>query len=118
VTPGDLFVFASRTETQGLVLLESMAQGTPVVSTMHMGTRDVLENARGARTVEEETSMFANAVVELLQDNAARERLSLLAPSDAGKWSSREMAERLVRSYSATLASRQRIGGTVASESI
>ncbi|MBC7780651.1 MAG: glycosyltransferase, partial [Proteobacteria bacterium] len=39
---GDLFVFASRTETQGLVLLESMALGVPVVSTAVMGTRDVL----------------------------------------------------------------------------
>src|SRR5438270_2197521 len=31
----DVFVFASRTETQGLVLLEAMAQGTPVVSPAH-----------------------------------------------------------------------------------
>jgi glycosyltransferase involved in cell wall biosynthesis len=29
----DVFVFASRTETQGLVIIESMALGTPVVST-------------------------------------------------------------------------------------
>ncbi len=28
----DIFIFASRTETQGLVLLEAMAQGVPVVS--------------------------------------------------------------------------------------
>jgi 1,2-diacylglycerol 3-alpha-glucosyltransferase len=102
----DLFVFASRTETQGLVLLEALAQGTPVVSTMHMGTRDVLEHARGARTVDEDVETFANAVVELLHDNVARERLSLVAPSDAGKWSSREMAERLVRSYSAARGNR------------
>lgn|GEM_PF-3174869 len=36
---GDGFVFASRTETQGLVLLEAMALGVPVVSTAVMGTR-------------------------------------------------------------------------------
>ena len=41
----DVFVFASRTETQGLVLLEAMAQGTPVVSTAVMGTVDVLAGA-------------------------------------------------------------------------
>jgi hypothetical protein len=39
---GDAFVFASRTETQGLVLLEAMAQGTPVVSTAELGTRSIL----------------------------------------------------------------------------
>ena len=44
---GDVFVFASRTETQGLVLLEAMALGVPVVSTAVMGTAEVLE-PRGA----------------------------------------------------------------------
>lgn len=38
----DVLVFASRTETQGLVLLEAMAQGTPIVSTAELGTRSVL----------------------------------------------------------------------------
>jgi glycosyltransferase involved in cell wall biosynthesis len=96
---GDLFVFASRTETQGLVLLESLAQGTPVVSTIHMGTRDVLDNTRGTRIVPEDAAEFAQAVVDLLQDTDARKQLAHLAPSDASKWSSREMAERLVRVY-------------------
>jgi 1,2-diacylglycerol 3-alpha-glucosyltransferase len=45
---GDVFVFASRTETQGLVLLEAMAQGTPVVSTAELGTRSILTPASGA----------------------------------------------------------------------
>jgi glycosyltransferase involved in cell wall biosynthesis len=39
---GNAFVFASRTETQGLVLLEAMAQGTPVVSTAELGTHSIL----------------------------------------------------------------------------
>jgi glycosyltransferase involved in cell wall biosynthesis len=43
---GDVFVFASRTETQGLVLLEAMSLGVPVVSTAVMGTRDILTAAR------------------------------------------------------------------------
>src|SRR6202008_3825603 len=45
----DVFVFASRTETQGLVLLEALAQGRPVVSTAHMGTASVLKADGGAR---------------------------------------------------------------------
>jgi len=99
---GDLFVFASRTETQGLVLLEALAQGTPVVSTMHMGTRDVLEHARGARIVDEDIAAFSGAVVELLNDAAKRQQLAAVAPADAAKWSAREMAERLILCYVAT----------------
>jgi glycosyltransferase involved in cell wall biosynthesis len=48
----DVFVFASRTETQGLVLLEALAQGRPVVSTAHLGTASMLRRARGTRGAE------------------------------------------------------------------
>jgi 1,2-diacylglycerol 3-alpha-glucosyltransferase len=96
---GDLFVFASRTETQGLVLLEALAQGTPVVSTMHMGTRDVLHNTRGTRIVSEDEQAFAQACIDLLKDAATRKQLAERAPHDAARWSSREMTGRLVNLY-------------------
>jgi glycosyltransferase involved in cell wall biosynthesis len=104
---GDLFIFASRTETQGLVLLEALAQGTPVVSTAHMGTCDVLEHARGARIASDDIAAFAQAVCDLLLNDTARERLALLAPIDASKWSSRAFAERLARCYEGAIESRQ-----------
>jgi 1,2-diacylglycerol 3-alpha-glucosyltransferase len=44
----DVFVFASRTETQGLVLLEAMAAGLPVIALSEMGTTDILSPGRGA----------------------------------------------------------------------
>lgn len=100
---GDLFVFASRTETQGLVLLEALAQGTPVVSTMHMGTRDVLHNTKGTRIVAEDEQEFTQACLELLRDSAARQQLAAHATADAEGWSSREMAGRLVRLYSSVI---------------
>ena len=111
---GDLFVFASRTETQGLVLLEAMAQGTPVLSTMHMGTRDVLEHARGARIASDDINAFADDAISLLRDANERRRLSLLAPLDAAKWSAREMAERLVRLYDNVLATRRTLASNAA----
>ena len=67
----DVFVFASRTETQGLVLLEAMAQGAPVVSTAKLGTRSVLKEECGALIVEEELDAFAAAVVRVLEDAVA-----------------------------------------------
>ncbi len=65
-----VFVFASRTETQGLVLLEAMAQGAPVVSTAELGTRSVLLPESGALTVPEQADEFAAAVVRVLRDAA------------------------------------------------
>jgi glycosyltransferase involved in cell wall biosynthesis len=101
---GDLFVFASRTETQGLVLLEALAQGTPVVSTMHMGTRDVLHNTQGTHIVAEDQHDFSQACISLLQNTAARKQLAAHAPHDAERWSSREMTGRLVQLYSEVIA--------------
>jgi glycosyltransferase involved in cell wall biosynthesis len=95
----DTFVFASRTETQGLVLLEAMAQGTPVVSTAVMGTADVLAGAQGAVVVPEEVEAFAAGVARLLTDRDLRASLGELARQDALRWSSRCMAERLAKLY-------------------
>ncbi len=103
----DVFVFASRTETQGLVLLEAMAQGTPVVSTAVMGTADVLRDARGAVVVPEEPAAVATAVADLLQDPARRDALSGQARDDAARWSGRAMARRLVALYEEVILERR-----------
>ena len=103
----DVFVFASRTETQGLVLLEAMAQGTPVVSTAVMGTVDVLAGAGGAVVAPEDEFAFAAAVADVLADPARRADLSVCALQHARRWSSRVMAERLVELYGAVLERRR-----------
>lgn len=96
----DVFVFASKTETQGLVLLEAMALGTPVVSTAVMGTRTVLDGAPGAVVVEEHAGRFSGAVVELLRHPGRRAALSTSASAFiAERWSSQGMARRMLDLY-------------------
>lgn len=95
----DAFVFASRTETQGLVLIEALAQGTPVVSTAVMGTADVMAQIEGGIVVRENVEEFATAVARVLRDRAVRAELSAKARIDAERWSSRHFAERLLRLY-------------------
>lgn len=106
---GDAFVFASRTETQGLVLLEAMALGLPVVSTAVMGTRDILERGRGALVAREEEAEFAARVMDLLRDPALRARLSHEARGYAAEWAAPRMAVRMLEFYAGVLEpSRQR----------
>jgi glycosyltransferase involved in cell wall biosynthesis len=96
----DLFVFASRTETQGLVLLEAMALGVPVVSTAVMGTKTVLAGAPGAVVVAEDVVAFGQAAAALLGDAPRRAALGAAAVRDiARRWSGPEMARRLLALY-------------------
>ncbi len=95
----DLFVFASISETQGLVILEALAQATPVVAVAEMGTRDVLDEDGGCRIVENDPAAFAEAINALLDDDAERERLSVAARPYAMEWSSKTMTDNLLRVY-------------------
>jgi glycosyltransferase involved in cell wall biosynthesis len=97
----NVFAFASRTETQGLVLLEAMAQGAPVVSTAELGTRSILKPDCGALIVEENRDEFAAAVVRVLQDANLQKDLGERGRVYARTWSSAIMARRLADLYDA-----------------
>ena len=99
-----VFVFASRTETQGLVLLEAMAQGAPIVSTAELGTRSILVPGCGALIVGEEPGIFAAAVVRVLTEPALARALSCQGRPYARNWSSAAMARRLADLYGAITA--------------
>ena len=102
----DVFVFASRTETQGLVLLEAMAQGTPVVSVAELGTWDVLREGCGARIAREEEADFVAKLLPLLLDRSNRDALGTRARQWAEQWSSRTQARRLIEFYEGVLGAR------------
>lgn len=99
----DIFIFASRTETQGLVLLEAMAQGVPVVSTAELGTRDVLRDGLGVWIAKEELADFSGKVVKMLNDAAARKGLEASGRDYAHSWSASKQAERMLGFYHAVL---------------
>ncbi|MDA8327626.1 MAG: glycosyltransferase [Betaproteobacteria bacterium] len=103
---GDAFVFASRTETQGLVLLEAMALGVPVVSTAIMGTRDILAADKGCRVANEHPVDFSRTLHAVLVNKPLRQQLSQEARDHALNWSAPQMATRIVDYYQAIIDKR------------
>ncbi|MDP2694691.1 MAG: glycosyltransferase [Gallionella sp.] len=99
----DIFVFSSRTETQGLVLLEAMAQGVPVVSIAEMGTRDVLREGAGVWIAEEEPEDFSGKVIMMLGDAGVRTRLGEAGREYAQGWSAGKQAERMLDFYQSVI---------------
>lgn len=100
----DIFVFSSRTETQGLVLLEAMAQGVAVVSTAELGTKDVLRDGLGVWIAKEELADFSGKVVKMLKDEDVRKELGEAGREYAHSWSASKQAERALGFYHAVLA--------------
>jgi glycosyltransferase involved in cell wall biosynthesis len=95
----NVFVFASRTETQGLVLLEAMAAGLPVVALSEMGTRDILEPGRGAISPPAEPEVFGETLAHILNHPKAWAHLGSDAALFARAWSDQAMAQRLATLY-------------------
>ncbi|MBP5996365.1 MAG: glycosyltransferase [Azonexus sp.] len=95
----DVFVFASRTETQGLVLLEAMAAGLPVIALAEMGTIDILAPGRGAFCPPAEPRAFGEMLGHFLNRSDAWRHLAEEAPAYAREWSDAAMAARLAGLY-------------------
>lgn len=103
---GDVFVFASPTETQGLVLIEAMALGVPIVSTAVMGTATVLRDVRSAVVSAEDEAAFAEHVAGVLRSPETRAALSAAGPLDARAWSTDGLMEQVVALYESLAGSR------------
>jgi glycosyltransferase involved in cell wall biosynthesis len=100
----DVFAFASKTETQGLVLLEAMAAGLPAYALAEMGTRDILEPQRGGVIAPDNAQEFATGLAALLIDRPRLERLAVAARSFADEWSGPERARQLSELYRSLVA--------------
>ncbi len=95
----DCFVFASTSETQGMVLLEAMAAGCPVVAVRSSGVYDLVKDGYNGFKVAESTDSWARAVSELLADE---KRLELLAGNSrefVKDYSIEKMAEKVLELY-------------------
>ena len=106
----DLFVFSSVTETQGLVLIEAMAAGTPVVAVEAPGSVDVLGEGGGLLVPMQEDA-FANRVLELLADEPRRQAMGEKAARVVQRYTVSAATERLLKVYEAAVAASPRVGG-------
>lgn len=95
----DLFCFASVTETQGLVTIEAMAAGLPVVAVDATGTCDVVTHeGEGLLTPNEDTAL-SQAIGRVLDSPALRDRLAGAALRRAQTFNIETQACKLVAVY-------------------
>jgi glycosyltransferase involved in cell wall biosynthesis len=97
---GDIYCFASVSETQGLVTMEAMAAGLPVVAVRATGSRDVVEEGVQGLLTQNDSSALARAILHLLDDSTLRSRLRLAAVEKARSFDSMIQAEKMLDVYS------------------
>ena len=73
----DVFVSSSRSESFGIAIVEAMASGVPVVSTMTPGAREIIDEGKtGVLVPVGDEEAMAEAICKLLDDPKRRERLA------------------------------------------
>ncbi len=103
-TLADVLVYPSKTETQGLIAIESMYCGTPVVAIGVMGTKDVMKGDNGGFMVNDDLDEFVGKVKLLLTDKKLYAKKSIEAKKYAMNWTSNTTALKLEKLYEEVLA--------------
>jgi glycosyltransferase involved in cell wall biosynthesis len=102
----DIFAFSSQSETQGMVLLEAMAAGKPVVALDASGVREVVSDGQNGRLLPGDAprEAFAEAIEECFQNPQTTDRWRRCALETAQSLSREACARRLESLYHSTLA--------------
>ncbi|MCF8197199.1 MAG: glycosyltransferase [Sulfuritalea sp.] len=95
----DVFTFASLTETQGLVLLEAMAIGLPVLAIPALGAAEIIIPRRGAVAAADTPEAFAAQLVALLERPTKLATLAVEAVAFAREWDAATQGARLAALY-------------------
>ena len=95
----DLFMFASQTETQGLVTLEAMAASLPVVAVDGTGTNAVVVHGKHGYLTAPDPKELAKYAYEILTKPQLRAALEKMAYEQAQNYSIEQTAAQLAHLY-------------------
>ena len=97
----DVFVFASQSETQGMVIAEAMAAGLPVVALNASGVREVMRHEENGLMLPADSppEEFAKALAGLAGNAELRKKFSAGASGSAGEFSRERCATRVLAFY-------------------
>jgi glycosyltransferase involved in cell wall biosynthesis len=103
-----VFVFSSLTETQGMVVLEALTMGLPVVALAGTGTEDLLAGDMGGFMVAPHPELFTQKILELVTCDKLWEQKHLEALQRATEFSINNMAERMLALYSSLAVTKKK----------
>ena len=96
----DLYVHSAYYEPLGLVLLEAMASGLPVVTLDGRGNRDLIAQGKnGYMVYEQDAEQFADRILEIWNDKQKYQEMSAFAQEFAKQYDIKPYVDRLLELY-------------------
>lgn len=95
----DLFLFASQSETQGIVLLEAMAAGLPIVAVDGSGVCDVIKHGINGYTTEMNINEWEEKIEHIIDNKPISEQMSRNAIKEAKQYLASNIAKSVERHY-------------------
>ena len=89
----DAFLFSSKSETQGIVILEAMAAGIPVVAVNADGVNDVVKDGENGFLTAEDAGEWSERILALMEDDSIWLRFRENAKRTAEQYSETRIAE-------------------------
>ncbi len=96
---GDIFAFSSTSETFGMVIIEALASGLPVLAVKAPGAVDIIKDGFDGILVEDNVSQFAEQLENLIKNNNLRQKLSLNALQTVQRYSIEAVSEQVLGLY-------------------
>ncbi len=106
---GDIFVYASKSETQGMIVSEAMYMGLPIVAVDATGSRDLIENNVNGFLIKENEERFTEAVLKLTNNEELRKKFGEASTRIAHeKYTDKVCAQKMLEIYNKCIKQRNK----------
>ncbi|BEP28227.1 glycosyltransferase [Helicovermis profundi] len=95
----DIFVFSSKSETQGMVILEAMAGGCPTVAIRSSGIDDLIENNFNGYKTKDDIKDWSEKLIYLMKNKLVLDKLGENAYKFSKNYSKEEIVKRIISIY-------------------
>lgn len=95
----DAFLFSSKSETQGIVILEALAAGNPVIAIRAQGVEDIVTEGKNGFLTSENPDEWVQKILYLMENEELHNQMKANAVKAAKNYSEEKVAETAVRLY-------------------